>query len=219
MLSWLETAFGGIVGLVTGTWQTALTNVINAIKALFRQTYLYHSNLYGRLRGQWMRLARASYDSSFQTRRFMYFSTIQHLRVRNYWIPYLENWLMWLGATLREYINTQVSALNRKIDSGLAAEHSYARSIWLWVIEHVLLFLFRILATVVSWIHGIGSAMWHYFTHLDEFALLLFWHIIAALETLAWDAAKRLGTFFLALVVHNIIKFATLIESVVDAVL
>jgi hypothetical protein len=219
MLNWLESVFTGIAGLVTGTWQSAIRAVIDAMRQLFRSVYSYHASLYGNVRNQWMRFTRATYDASFQVRRFMYFSTIQHVKVRQHDIPYLTAWLKWLGGTLRDYINQQAARLDKKIDAGLASEHHYARSIWLWVIEHVLLFLYRILATVVSWIHGIGSTMWHYFTHLDAFALLLFWHIIAALEKLAWDVAKHLGTFFLSLVVHNIVKFATLIESVIDAVL
>ena len=219
MLSFLVASFRTVIGLVTGTWQTAIQNVLTFLQGLSRTTYLYHSTLYGNVRSQWQRVARASLNATGYMAQFMQATYNQFARLRKVDLPYLERWLMWLGGTLKKLIETDVSLLDRKIDSDYAKNHAYARSILIWVVIHVLGFLYRILASVLGWVAREGNTMWYFFTHLDEFGILLFWHIIAALEMFAWDAGRRLGTFLLSMIIHNVVRFATLVESIIDAVI
>ena len=211
----LFNAIFGSPAATASSVQTALNKIASAFKTLY--TYLH--TIFGLLRGQWPRVARSTLFvvnslTSFMTATFQRFIHIEHQE-----IPFIERWITWLGGTLRIAINIETRRRVDDVNLARRQAHNYTHSVLWWVIVHVLGFLYKILSGVLGWIARIGSTMWYYFSHLDKFAELLFWHIITALERFAWDAAKRLGTFFLALIVHNVVRFATLVESIIVAVL
>lgn len=219
MFDFIENTFRTVLGFITGSWQQAIRDVVNFIHSVFTALHGYWHTVASNTINAWQVLTRDILLMIQGMQRFMLAQYAFDVLVRRRLIPALAVAITALSNRERRDIADTIKLLRAEIAAGDRKEHAYTRSVLLWVIVHVLLFLGRILATVVSWIAHEGAMMLHYFTHLDEFALLLFWHIVTTLERLAWDAAKRLGTFFLALIVHHVVRFATLIESIVDAVL
>lgn len=74
------------------------------------------------------------------------------------------------------------------------------------------------LLSVVHWVTHEGAVIWNYISHPDLLAQYLFSHLVKELERLAWETGKTLGTFFLALIIHNLRRFVILIEDIVNAV-
>jgi hypothetical protein len=100
---------------------------------------------------------------------------------------------------------------------GLAFEYlwkHYIPSLLKWINTHII----TPLLNAVRWIAHEGATMWNYFTHPALFAQFLFGYLIAELERLAWATAKKLGTFFLALIIHNLRTFVMLVEDIFNAV-
>lgn len=64
-----------------------------------------------------------------------------------------------------------------------------------------------------------GYTAWWLVTHPDQLAELLIFHIVASLEAHAWQVARLLGTFTLALIRANLRRIAQLAEDVITAVL
>lgn len=60
---------------------------------------------------------------------------------------------------------------------------------------------------------------WWWVTHPEQFTSVLFWWLIRWLERRAWTAARYLGGFLMALLIHNVRHVLALAEDVVDAVL
>lgn len=219
MLTFIANVASTVLGFVTGSWQAAITAVINSFRDMLSTVHNYWHTVATHTISGWQVLTRDILLFVQGLQRFMLAQYAFNVLVIKHLIPNLSTAITTLSKREAKDIADTIKLLERDIKAGDAKQHAYARSILVWVVLHVLLFLFNILRTAVSWIAGNGSTMWHYFSHLDEFALLLIWHIIASLETLAWDAGARLGKFFLSLIVHNVVRFATLVESIIDAVL
>lgn len=219
MFDFIAKTFDTILNYITGSWQQAIRDVVNFIRSAFNALHGYWHTVASNTINAWQVLTRDTLLFIQGMQRFMLAQYAFDALVRRRLIPALAAAITALSNRERRDIADTIKLLRAEVVAGDRKEHAYTRSVLLWVIVHVLLFLGRILTTVVSWISHEGAMMLHYFTHLDEFALLLFWHIVTTLERLAWDAGKRLGTFFLSLIVHHVVRFATLIESIVDAVL
>jgi hypothetical protein len=219
MFSFIANTFRSVLGLITGSWQSAINNVVNWINSLEHTHYGYWHTVSGHVIAAWQAMAGASLHMMQQLQRFMFAQgLLDNLIVRQY-IPWLERWIAWLGGRVRQEIDATIRMLRREYKAGDAAQHAYTRSVLFWVLIHVLAFLLGLVRTIFSWINRIGSTMWHYFTHLTEFAELLFMFLVASLERHAWDVGKLLGKFFLALVVRNVVRFASLVEEIVLAIL
>ena len=86
---------------------------------------------------------------------------------------------------------------------------------WLrWVSTHII----KPLLVAWHWVIHEGAIVWHYLTHAADLVAFFWDALIAKLEHEAWNVADKLGTFFLALIVKNLLRFAHLIEDIIDAV-
>lgn len=86
---------------------------------------------------------------------------------------------------------------------------------WLrWVDVHII----KPLLVAWHWVIHEGAIVWHYLTHAADLVEFFWDALIAKLEKEAWTIGDKLGTFFLALVIKNLEKFAHLIEDIIDAV-
>ncbi len=88
-----------------------------------------------------------------------------------------------------------------------------------WVIIHVYDPLARDISHALAWIFREGRIVYYYITHPGKLIDLVWDDIIAKLESEAWNVGARLGRFFLGLVLHNIKRFALLLEDIIMAVL
>jgi hypothetical protein len=219
MFAWLRNAFRfgeGIGNLITGATLKALFNVITQI---FSVTYAYWHTVSGHVLNGWQELTRNLLYFKNNLNQFLFSQYLLDALIVKHDIPFLSNWISWLGGKIQHDLGTLRGVLQKEIVAGDNAQHAYSRSIYLFVLLHVLAFLYGLVKSVFGWIDGIGAKMWHYFTHLDEFAKLLFMFLIAVLEDQAWNVGGLLGKFFLSLITKNVVKFATLVETIVDAIL
>lgn len=83
-----------------------------------------------------------------------------------------------------------------------------------WINVHIV----KPLLDAIHWITHEGAIIWNYISHPDLLARYLFAALVKELERLAWQTARQLGTFFLALIVHNLRMFVILIEDIINAV-
>lgn len=123
------------------------------------------------------------------------------------------------NVTINKRVDIAIRDYNTKITNETRDRKSSILALLAWIIAHVLNPLSKLIAGILSWIAHEGAMMLHYFTHLTEFAELLFWFLVHSLEKHAWDAARLLGTFMLALIVRNLMTFVKLSEDIIDAVL
>lgn len=219
MFGWLTNVFRSLLGGGAAASAASVQNALNTIAATFRTVYTYWHTVAGHAINGWQQLTRTLLWLTRDVGSFMREQSFLDYRIVKVYIPWLGNWIAWLGGRVRNEINATIAMLRREYKAGDAAQHAYTRSVLVWVILHVLGFLYALVKRLFGWIDGIGSAMWHYFTHLADFAELLIMALVAALEHHAWDIGALLGRFFLALIVRNVTRFATLVETIVDAVL
>lgn len=141
------------------------------------------------------------------------------IRVIKVLYPYLYDYAHWvlvlLGKVIDDAKRLLLKAINDLYHWALVTFDATRR----WAVDHIWTPLFKSLTAAWDWLTHAGATMWHYFTHLADFAEVLFWHILASLENHAWDAGKYLGRFFMSLFFHNAVRFASLIEDIVDAIL
>lgn len=111
----------------------------------------------------------------------------------------------------------------RDLVSGLVFVEQYSRRLVdgaiTWVRDNVYTPLLKSLTGAWQWITQRGETLWHYLTHPDMLAALLFDSLIALLEREAWAVADKLGRFALSLVARNLRQFAALVEDILNAIL
>jgi hypothetical protein len=219
MFDWLDNAFNTVLGVITGSWQSAVNALANYVNNLEHTHYGYWHTVAGNVINSWQEMARACLLAMQGLQAFMLEQSFWDFNISKNVIPNLSNWIATVGGNARNDLNSAINMLRGEIKSGDSAEHGYAASVLAWCIEHILTALTLLIARGWSWITGIGSTMWHYFQDLTDFAELLFMFLVASLERHAWDVAKLLGTFFLALVAANLTRFAQLLEDIIDAVI
>lgn len=219
MFGWLNSAFSTVLGLITGSWQTAISAVVQEIRDIFHAYHGYWHTISGRVITAWSDYTRANLVLDERTHDLWDAQYKWDWNISRKMIPFLANWISWLGKYHRKLINDNYWKLYADIQSARREAHSYTASVLAWVVTHVLLYLLAKIVSALDWILSAGDTMWHYFTHLAEFAELLFAFLVKSLEAHAWEVGKLLGEFFLALIVHNMVRFARLVEDIIVAVL
>jgi|SRR5579859_100414 len=219
MFNWLGNAIRSLVGAGAAASASSVQAALNIISTIFTTTYQYWHTVAGHANSGWQQLTRTLLYLRNNMQQFMFSQYLFDALIIKHYIPWITGWISWLGGKIQRDLGTLRGILHREIVAGDNAQHAYTRSVLLWILIHVLAFLLNLVKSIFGWIDGIGNKMWHYFTHLAEFAELLIMFLVASLEKHAWEIGKLLGTFFLSLIVHNITKFATLVEDIIDAVL
>jgi hypothetical protein len=219
VFDWIKRAFNIGVGIGNVLTGAAFRNAIALIFNVIQTNYQYWHTVAGHVGDGWQELTRTLLYLRNGMTTFMFAQYQFDYLILKRDIPWLSNWIAWLGGKVHNDLIALQRREDKEISAGLAAQHAYTRSVLLWVLVHVLAFLYNLVKRIFGWIDGIGATMWHYFTHLADFAELLIMFLVASLERHAWQIGKLLGTFFLSLVVHNMVKFAKLLEDIVNAVL
>jgi hypothetical protein len=212
MFGWIENLFA-----------RAGNAVDNAVKALIHVAisgiYGFLHSLFGNVIRAWdqhYNAVRAYISAELEFLRDVYNAFIRIFRVH---IPRLDRRITIVYVTINNRITVIVRDYNTKIITERKQRQAAILSLLWWVIHHVVIPFLAKFATIFRWLAREGATMWHYFTHLAEFAELLFWYLVRSLEKHAWDAARLLGQFLLALIVHNLVRFVKLMEAILYAVL
>src|SRR5260370_13674917 len=219
MFGWLANALKSLLGAGASASAASVQAALNVIATVFNTTYKYWHTVSGHVGNRWQELTRTLLYMRNNLQQFLFSKDLLDVLIVKRYIPWVSKWIGWLGGRVRNEITALQKRLQAEIAAGDARQHAYTRSVLFWVVIHVLGFLLRLVTRAFAWINGIGATMWHYFTHLADFAELLFMFLVAALERHAWDVAGLLGKFFLALIVKNVVRFASLVETIIDAVL
>jgi hypothetical protein len=140
-------------------------------------------------------------------------------RVVLVYLPRLLRWAWGWIQFLHKLIWTIYGDLVRALDSLRKLAWSWILDLWRNVLRFVWDPLKRFADLIWHDLLKWGWTAWWWITHPEELAGFLFWHIIHWLEFYAWEAGKRLGTFGLSLVRHNLHRFLILVEDVISAVL
>lgn len=88
-----------------------------------------------------------------------------------------------------------------------------------WVTVHVYDPLHTLLVQAWNWITSRGETIWHYISNPGALVDLVWDFLITKLEAEAWTVGEKLGSFFLSLVIHNVKRFALLLEDIITAIL
>lgn len=219
MFNWLGNVFGSLFSRAAQDVVNAISIVINTVQGTFNGYYGYWHTISGRVIARWKSLAYSSGVAYTSIRGFMAAVYARFVYIERVQFKSVVAQINLEHARMIHDVEAVEAYLIARTDAEIAKEHSYARSILLWVLIHVLAFLYGLVKAIFTWLANQGATMWHYFTHLDEFAKLLLDALVLAFEAASWDIAPKLGQFFLSLIVRNVVRFATLVESIVDAVL
>lgn len=212
MFGWIDSVWNSVTGAVSGA-------VRDFVHTLVRGLYSFVHTIFGALWNAWNWYWDGVYALWAGAREFAVSVYHTFIRILKAIIPYLQNYIHWVRVFLGHVINVAVRALTDFINGIYHWALKSLEALKAFVINDVWNPLFKSLTNAWHWLTHEGATIWHYFTHLPQFATLLFWHLIAELERLAWDAGKALGNFFLSLIVHNVVRFATLTESIIASVL
>jgi len=83
-----------------------------------------------------------------------------------------------------------------------------------WIYVNILEPLYH----AVDWIAHEGAVLWYYLTHPAKYVDLIWDYLLAKFETTIEDTSKKLGSFILSWIIHNLDDFVQLVEDVIDAV-
>lgn len=212
MFGWIDhifhTVYNGVTDAVKAFVNLLIRGVYGFIHGIFRLQWDAWNDFWNGARDVWAGMRALSIA--------VYHRFIDLYR---HWLPYLYSYAHWvltlLGKAIDEAKKLLLAAINSLYHWALTTFDATRK----WAVKEIWDPLFKSLTSAWHWLTHEGATIWHYFTHLPEFADLLFWHILASLEKYAWDAGKLLGRFFLSLFYHNVVRFATLMEDIVDAIL
>lgn len=100
-------------------------------------------------------------------------------------------------------------------DDLYAAVHNFEQVTvgWTEAVWHQLVLI------VTKYIPDYAMVAYWWVTHPDALAQLLFWYVVKWLEHEAWTVAQYLGEFVLALLVRNLRRVLSVLETVVAAIL
>lgn len=212
MFNWI----GSVVNFFTSN---VADPVINFVKSLINGVYGFLHQLNLLVHGAWNDLW--SFGQTFATGlyHFIESTTGKIWHILKDIVPFLHNLILTIYHTVLKVIDEVRQFLWNKILWVYHWADTFIRWLWNWVIVHVWDPLWGNVVRLWDWILHEGAMMFHYFTHLAEFAELLFWHLIRSLESHAWDAAEMLGKFLISLIVRNVVRFAHLMEAIIDAIL
>lgn len=210
-------------GWIEGIFKSAASGVTDAVKALVhlavRGLYAFLHDIFRLQWDAWNDFWNGARDV-WAGMRALSFAVYQSLiKIYKHWIPLIFKGIDDLYHRVLQYLDDLRKWAVRLIDDLYHWTLVTFDATRKWAIHEIWDPLFKSLTTAWHWLTHEGATMWHYFTHLPDFAELLFAHLIASLEKHAWDAGKLLGEFFLALIVRNLMRFVTLMEDIVDAIL
>ena len=210
-------------GWIEGIFSRAANTVDSAVRALvhaaIRGIYGFLHSIFGAVIRGWSRFygdVTGYARHELEWAREVYNALVRLFR---HLIPFLNNRITVVNITINNRITNVTRVLQHNITVETQQRKASILSLLAWIIAHILRPFLAFSAMVTHWLTHEGAMMLHYFTHLAEFAELLFWWIVHSLEKHAWDAAKVLGEFFLALLVHNLKRVALLLEDIIHAVL
>jgi hypothetical protein len=198
---------------------SAINDVLNIVHSVIRGVYGFIHGLNNILWYAWGDVYNGAVSIWKGARAFAAATYHRFIHLYRSVIPYLESYTHWVLTLLGKVIGEARTFLYNLILSTYHWALATFDATRKWAVNEIWNPLFKSLTSAWQWLTHEGATMWHYFTHLADLAEVLFWHILQSLENHAWDAGKLLGRFFMSLFWHNRVRFLTLLEDILDAIL
>lgn len=211
--------FGWIASLFSRAASDVTQGVKDLVNAAMRGLYGFLHGIFRAVLGGWGTFWRDVSGFYRAFGKFTYSTLLKFVHILKILWPAIVKRVEYVYNFLLNFIKAAVKSLTAYILKIYHILDTFIRWLWNWVLVNVYRPLLAFIEKAWAWITREGATMWHYFTNLADFAELLIFHIAASLEKHAWELASSLGKFFLTLIVRNVVKFATLIETIIDAVL
>lgn len=135
------------------------------------------------------------------------------------WIPQIVRWIRRL---ITQVIHDLMALYHWAVREFARFRHWVAAlfdAFRYWVINNIWKPLYKSLLAAWHWIDHEGSVLWFYITHPAKLVDLIWEALIERLERDAWSLGHRLGTFFFALIYHNLKRAVLLAEDILNSVL
>lgn len=212
MFGWIDSVWNNVVGAIPGP-------IRDFVHILIRGLYSFVHGVFGAVWNAWNVFWNGARDLWAGAREFA--GGVYHgfIRIFKILIPYLEAYIKWVRTILDKALSAAVHVLSDAIQTLYHTVLKLLDALRKWAVDNIWNPLFKSLTAAWHWLTHEGAMIWYYFTHLPAFAKLLLGYLLTEFEKQAWDAGKALGRFFLSLVVHNAVRFASLMEDIISAIL
>lgn len=209
-------------------WLKKIWTTLGAVEAKLSEPWLFdlliattntlrrlHSHLNSGLHNLWY----GAHSTWWGSKWLGYETSLSFYDIYRYKLPRLRRLIAWLYAwDKREHKQLYKHTEDRYHDSR-AYTHSRILAVIAWVISKVFLVLLAFIRTLFSWVMHEGATMWHYFTHLDQFAQLLGKFLVAWIEKESMWVARNTTRFFVAFMFHNLRTLLLILEDAIVSVL
>ena len=209
-------------GWITRIWQWGVSNVGDPVASWTRDfihgVFGWLDTMFGHIGDAWHVMWLSSFAVDIASGNFGMAIADAFGRLFKIAIPRLIAWadreLKSLGIDLSKLTDWIVKRIEQIVARIVHDITQLAR----WVTVHIYDPLARDFLQAWHWITHEGALVFDIITHPDKLVNLIWDALTGKLEAEAWNIGDRLGKFFLSLIIHNIRKFALLMEDIIMAV-
>lgn len=211
MFGWLNRVFGSVTGYIDETVRRWITDLIAGLYGFLHTLFSWIDDAW-----QWLWRHVEWFGKQFN----IVLSEISH----TFWhiiyvtIPSVVRWASRLIAELRQFIEHVWKWIQNAVDQLYKFIARVIRDVRDWVIRDIWRPLHDSLLAAWHWILNEGHLVYFYITHPDKLVDLIWDWLIQKLEKEAWNVGRKLGRFFLALIIHNLRPFVNLVEDILNAI-
>lgn len=211
MFGWIRRVFDAARDRVDDTVRHWVNDLVNGV-------YGFLHNIFGFVGESWSEIWHGIYAWANQLKNLAGAVVTVVGKLWHYWLPHFSTWIRdvavktdKLFTDVSRYVAREVARLVKSIDHAV----SFVQR-WVW--SNIWRPIWKTLGSAWHWVTHEGNTIWHYITHPDKLVGLIWDNLISKLESEAWSIGKQLGTFTLALIVHNMSRIVVLIEDILNAV-
>lgn len=211
MFGWLKRVFDSVTGAIDTTVQHWVLDIATGIYSWFHSIFHFVGD-------GWHRFWTVAHNLSTAASNFAKQVSIGFGKLWHFWLPHLVSQIKDKFDAAWHFINNVWHEAVKLFHTALQVIDTAITNVRRWIINDIWKPLTHDIAQAWDWITGKGETIWHYLTHPGDLVKLIWDALIANLEAEAWSIGGKLGTFFLALVVHNLPRFVSLVEDILNAV-
>lgn len=212
MLAWISRVLGLVGSAVEDTIKALIHDLISGL-------YGFLHTIFGNVIKAWQYFWNATRNLRGGLENFASECWITFYHLYKYVLPGIERWAIFYFTSIKKYAEDVYHWAIRVVDALERDIVNTANTIRRWVVTDIWNPIWHILTQAWDWITHEGTVLWHYITHAADLVDLIWDALIAKIEAEAWTIGAKLGTFFFSLVIHNLKRFALLLEDIIDAVL
>jgi len=204
--------YDSAAGLIDETVRSWVHDLINGL-------YGFLHLVFGSVITAWDKLVHAGYLVWVTLDNFVTEAVAAIAHILKTVIPNVLKFLSGLIAKVEQYAKDVYNFAVRELNALRQFVLNLIAQLTTWVTTHIYNPLKAAFDLAWHWISHEGATVWHYISNPADLVELIWDHLINKLEAEAWNIGGKLGKFFLSLVTHNLVRFATLLEDIIDSIL